>query len=283
MEQKYNKYLEKLNKYLNGGGKFKIGDEIMLKNDNIPGIILGFKKPNIYSIRLIGMDSNTNKFEKDISVNTRTDIPIFPIIDGRFNFNYPELHSYTNAKAPTTNYDHQFNNYIISNINGFPSQQFLKFVNTNIFLYYYITFNYHSILNMSKYIIVDDKNKIFKTKSKKLSASAAEFNPTSFINNEEIGEININNEEKSIDDAIQEAVRISDAEEDAYKYALRESILSNYSGKRLEYLSKLSFENLEKEHKQYLLYSNKPSIYVKQLKKHGQILNPEEYDTEDEK
>lgn len=273
MEQKYNKYLEKLNKYLDGGGKFKIGDEIMLKNDNIPGIILGFQKPNIYSIRLIGMDSNINKYEKDIIVNTRTDTPKFPIIDGKFNFSYPELHSYTSAKVSTTNYDHQFNHYIISNINNFPSQQFLKFVNTNIFLYYYITFNYHNILSISKYIIVDDINKIFKTKSKKLSASAAEFNPTNFINSEE----------KSINDAIQEAVRISDAEEDAYKYALRESILSNYSGKRLEYFSKLSFENLEKEHKQYLLNSNKPPTYVKQIKKHGQVLNPEEYDTEDEK
>jgi hypothetical protein len=277
MEQKYNKYLEKLNKYNQTGGKFKTGDEIMLINDNIPGIIIKFQKPNIYIIRLVGMDYNINKYEKDISVNTRTDTPTFPFIDGKFNFNYPEFHSYTNAKAPTTNYDNRFNNYIISNINGFPSQQFLKFVNTNIFLYYYITFNYHSILNMSKYIIVDDKNKVFRTKSKKLSASAAEFNPTSLISNEEIGEININNEEKSINDAIQEAVRISDAEEDAYKYALRESILSNYSGKRLEYLSKLSFENLEKEHKQYLLSSNKS------LKKHGQVLNPEEYDTEDEK
>jgi hypothetical protein len=301
MEQKYNKYIEKLNKYIQMEGMFKIGEEIILKNDNIPGVVMNFQKPNIYSIRLVGMDYNIDKINTDINVNSRTDTPEFPFIDGRFNFNYPEFHSYSNVDTPTTYYDNRFNNYIIANINNFPSQQFLRFVNTNIFLYYYIINNFYDILNTSKHIIVDDKNKVLKSKSvplslyaeefkpkSKLSASSIEFNPTNLINSEDIGKININKEE-SINYADQKILDLAatetanqETDEDAFKYALRESILSNYRGKRLEYFSKLSFENLEKEHKQYLssVGGNKPPTYLKQIKKHGQVLNPEEYDTD---
>lgn len=307
MEQKYNKYFKKLNKHINIEDNFETGEEIMLKSDNISGVVMGFQKPNIYNIRLVGMDYNIYKMNTDIIVNTRTDTPEFPFIDGRFNFNYPEFHSYKNVYTPTTYYDNRFINYIIANINNFPSQQFLKFVNTNIFLYYYIIHNFHDILNISKHIIVDDENKVFKSKSTplslyaeefkpkpKLSATSVEFNPTNLNNSEDIGKIN---EEISINAAIQEAVSISDnelnqkildtvnheTEEDAYKYALRESILSNYSGDRLNNFSKLSFEQLEKMHLQYQSNINKPSTYNKQIAKHGQVLNPEEYDTDDEK
>lgn len=61
-----------------------------------------------------------------------------------------------------------------------------------------------------------------------------------------------------------------ESEEDAYKYALRESILSNYTGERLKYFSKLPFEQLEKAHLQY-----QSSIKPKKT-----IFNPEEEEEE---
>jgi hypothetical protein len=333
MEQKYNKYFEKLNNYLKGGGKFKIGDEIMLIDGNIPGIVMGIEKyTGFYSIRLVGMNYNINKQEKDISVNTRIDTPEYPFIDGEFNFNYPEFHSFTNVYAPRT-HDPRFDKYIIANINGFPSQQFLKFVNTNIFLYHYIFYHFSDILKKSKHVIVDIENKLIKFKStplslaaeefkprKNLSADAAVFKPANLIDPEEIGEIVAPAPVplSSVDSAIHEVVlqseeeehqrttrlkmieeeklekqkildqaaadtAIQESDEDAYKYALRESILSNYSGERLKHISKLPFERLEKAHLYYQSSLNKPPTYKNQIAKYGQVLNPEEYDTDDEK
>lgn len=349
MEQKYNKYK---NKYLNIENKFKIGDEIMLLDNNISGIVIDSNKyTKFYSIRLVGMDYNINKHENDLIANPRIDVPTYFYIDGEFSFFYPEFHSYTNINAPRTEYDSRFDIYIIANINGFPSQQFLKFVNTNIFLYHYIFHHFYDILSKSKHVVVDIENKIFKFKStplsvsavefkpkSKLSASAISFDPTNLINNDDIGEIDFISQEEqapvqlvgvpptnsrvtdqrsvtvpvsSVDSAIQEAVLQSeteerqrklrsiadekilnqaasdtasqDTEEDAYKYALRESILSNYSGEILKHFSKLTFEQLENAHLQYQSSLNKPPTYKNQLAKYGTVFNPEDYDTDTEK
>ena len=116
MEEKYKKYYKKYTQIMDN---FKIGDEIMLKDNNIPGVIMGIKLPNFYNVRLVGMDHNIYKMSNDIVVNTRIDIPEYPYIDGTFSFNYPEFHSYMNAYALTTSYDHRFNIYIIANINNY--------------------------------------------------------------------------------------------------------------------------------------------------------------------
>lgn len=244
MEQKYNKYLEKLNEYIQLGGKYQIGQDIMLVDSDISGIVMGFQRPNIYSIRLVGMNYNINKLDRDITTNTNKKITTIPIIDGEFNFNFPVLHSYTYNLSKLNPFQPNFNNYILANISGVPSKQFLNLVNNNVFLFEYIVQFYKLILDTSVSIEVNYQNKelIYKSKplslaakeykpQKKLSALAVEFNPANLFNADDVGEIEMVGQPapvpaplSSVDSAIQEAVLQSEREERQRDIRLKEAL-----------------------------------------------------------
>ena len=109
-------------------------------------------------------------------------------------------------------------------------------------------------------------------------ATAAALERTIAAERERVAAAELRRQDESILDSAIDDIAVQETEEDAYKFAVRHSILSNYSGKRLQIFAKLPFDKLEQAHQQYQMSIQTPQKYDKQIARFGTILNPEEDD-----
>jgi hypothetical protein len=166
MEYKSNKYKTKFNLLNQCGGLSTILDsehsiekEIRNRKNNIPGIIMSIDCNKRYNVRFIGDNKNTNVNLEDISFDIIPyDIINYPISDNKI-YVYQLFKSYTNANINISKLNPKFIEYITYNLTHNPSNLFLKLVNTNVFLFYFIKKNYNHLLQNNQFII-DLKNKV---------------------------------------------------------------------------------------------------------------------------
>jgi hypothetical protein len=172
MDYKSFKYKTKYNLLnLNGGfytennidSEHIIEKEIRCRKNNIPGIIISIdnnKKNKGYNVRFLGDSKNTYVDIKDISFDIIPyNITDYTISDNKI-YIYQLFKSYTNANINITKLNPSFIEYIKYNLLHKPSNLFLKLVNTNVFLFYFIKKNYDYLLKNNLFITFNNKNKL---------------------------------------------------------------------------------------------------------------------------
>jgi hypothetical protein len=165
MEYKSNKYKLKINLLNHYGGLSTILDsehsiekEIRSRKNNIPGIIISIDTDKRYCVRFLGDNKNTYVTLEDITFDIIPyDIINYPISDNKI-YIYQLFKSYTSANINVSKLNPKFIEYITYNLTHKPSILFLKLVNTNVFLFYFIIKNYYHLLQNIQFII-DHKNK----------------------------------------------------------------------------------------------------------------------------